>query len=222
MIISEIQSEIGHCSCGSAKFKAPADFSHHAILCMTLSLIARESRTCPFCKRKLIPPPNFFHQKLKSGMKTQNIKTRISTSHLHAILLFSNYLHDQNPIFHSLQYFQIESIHSGVCSIDHWLVKSGGDNFPFYTVRKNISNMFVGFLCPQCPGLGNLGNTRSKLSLKCATTLEIGRLANRGSYPTTASRFCAIEIWLLVYHFGPFPLIRSIFFQMHSDQGVRS
>ena len=39
MIISEIQSEIGHCSCDSAKFKAPADFSHHAILCMTLSLI---------------------------------------------------------------------------------------------------------------------------------------------------------------------------------------
>ena len=40
MIISEIQSEIGHCSCDSAKFKAPADFSHHAILCMTLSLRA--------------------------------------------------------------------------------------------------------------------------------------------------------------------------------------
>ena len=39
MIISEIQSEIGHCSCDSAKFKAPADFSHHAKLCMTLSLI---------------------------------------------------------------------------------------------------------------------------------------------------------------------------------------
>ena len=38
MIISEIQSEIGHCSCDSAKFKAPADFSHHDILCMTLSL----------------------------------------------------------------------------------------------------------------------------------------------------------------------------------------
>ena len=38
MIISEIQSEIGHCSCDSAKFKAPADFSHHAILCMTLTL----------------------------------------------------------------------------------------------------------------------------------------------------------------------------------------
>ena len=38
MIISEIQGEIGHCSCDSAKFKAPADFSHHAILCMTLSL----------------------------------------------------------------------------------------------------------------------------------------------------------------------------------------
>ena len=38
MIISEIQSEIGHCSCDSAKFKAPADFSHHAILCMPLSL----------------------------------------------------------------------------------------------------------------------------------------------------------------------------------------
>ena len=40
MIISEIQSEIGHCSCDRAKFKAPADFSHHAILCMTLSLSA--------------------------------------------------------------------------------------------------------------------------------------------------------------------------------------
>ena len=38
MIISEIQSKIGHYSCDSAKFKAPADFSHHAILCMTLSL----------------------------------------------------------------------------------------------------------------------------------------------------------------------------------------
>ena len=38
LIISEIQSEIGHCSCYSAKLKAPADFSHHAILCMTLSL----------------------------------------------------------------------------------------------------------------------------------------------------------------------------------------
>ena len=41
MIISEIQSEIGHCSCDSAKFKAPVDFSHHAILCMTLSLIVK-------------------------------------------------------------------------------------------------------------------------------------------------------------------------------------
>ena len=61
-------------------------------------------------------------------------------------------------------------------------------------------------------GLGNLGNTRSKLSLKCATTLEIGRLANRGSYPTTASRFWVIEIRLLVYQFGPFPLIRSFCF----------
>ena len=38
-------------------------------------------------------------------------------------------------------------------------------------------------------GLGNLGNTRSKLSLKLATTLEIGRLANRGSYPTTVWQF---------------------------------
>ena len=32
MIISETQSEIGHYSCDSAKFKALADFSHHAIL----------------------------------------------------------------------------------------------------------------------------------------------------------------------------------------------
>ena len=43
MIISETQSEIGHCSCDSAKFKAPADFSHHAILCMTLSLMKNQS-----------------------------------------------------------------------------------------------------------------------------------------------------------------------------------
>ena len=45
MIISEIQSEIGHCSCDSAKFKAPADFSHHAILCMTLSLYGSHSQS---------------------------------------------------------------------------------------------------------------------------------------------------------------------------------
>ena len=32
MIISEIQSETRHCSYDGAKFKAPADFSHHAIL----------------------------------------------------------------------------------------------------------------------------------------------------------------------------------------------
>ena len=38
MIISEIQSEIGHCSCDSAKFKAPADFSHHAILLFDIVL----------------------------------------------------------------------------------------------------------------------------------------------------------------------------------------
>ena len=38
MFISKIQSETGHCSCDSTKFKAPADFSHHAILFMTLSL----------------------------------------------------------------------------------------------------------------------------------------------------------------------------------------
>ena len=45
MIISEIQSEIGHCYCDSAKFKAPADFSHHAILCMTLSLTTTKMKT---------------------------------------------------------------------------------------------------------------------------------------------------------------------------------
>ena len=32
MIISEIQSKRAHWSCCSSKFKAPADFSHHAIL----------------------------------------------------------------------------------------------------------------------------------------------------------------------------------------------
>ena len=49
MIISEIQSEIGHCSCDSAKFKAPADFSHHAILCMPLSLNRAELAWAEFC-----------------------------------------------------------------------------------------------------------------------------------------------------------------------------
>ena len=39
MIISEIQSKIGHSSCDSAKFKAPADFSHHAILARRIFLI---------------------------------------------------------------------------------------------------------------------------------------------------------------------------------------
>ena len=54
MIISEIQSEIGHCSCDSAKFKAPADFSHHAILCMTLSLIYVFFQKCSnLCKKYL-------------------------------------------------------------------------------------------------------------------------------------------------------------------------
>ena len=43
MIIYEIQSGIGHCSCDSSKFKAPVDFSHHAILCMTLSLNCNET-----------------------------------------------------------------------------------------------------------------------------------------------------------------------------------
>ena len=38
MIISEIHSEIGHCSSDSAKFKAPADFSHHAILSFDIVL----------------------------------------------------------------------------------------------------------------------------------------------------------------------------------------
>ena len=45
MTISEIQSEIGHCSCDSAKFKAPAILSHHAILFMTLSLRERKIDT---------------------------------------------------------------------------------------------------------------------------------------------------------------------------------
>ena len=36
IIISEIQNEIGNCSCESAKFKAPADLSHHAKLFLTL------------------------------------------------------------------------------------------------------------------------------------------------------------------------------------------
>ena len=45
MIIYEIRIEIGHCSCDSAKFKAPADFSHHAILFLTLSLMCYRRET---------------------------------------------------------------------------------------------------------------------------------------------------------------------------------
>ena len=55
MIISEIQSEIGHCSCDSAKFKAPADFSHHAKLCMTLSLNGTKVFTSSTKRFRLIP-----------------------------------------------------------------------------------------------------------------------------------------------------------------------
>ena len=38
MIISEIRSKRAHSSCYSSKFKAPADFSHHAILAKWISL----------------------------------------------------------------------------------------------------------------------------------------------------------------------------------------
>ena len=42
MIISEIQSEIGR-SCDSAKFKASADFSHHAVLFIDIVIFKRSS-----------------------------------------------------------------------------------------------------------------------------------------------------------------------------------
>ena len=45
------------------------------------------------------------------------------------------------------------------------------------------------FFTNNLSGVGNLRNTRSKLSFKCLTTLEIGKPANRGSYSTTLSRF---------------------------------
>ena len=48
MIISEIQSELGHCSCDSAKFKAPAYFSHHAILLIDIVLMQQFSATKRF------------------------------------------------------------------------------------------------------------------------------------------------------------------------------
>ena len=38
MIISEIQSEIGHCSCDGAKFKATQILATTPYCCMTLSL----------------------------------------------------------------------------------------------------------------------------------------------------------------------------------------
>ena len=51
MIVSEIQSEIGHCSCDGAKFKAPADFSHHAILLydIVLNIINKHFTNPPIC-----------------------------------------------------------------------------------------------------------------------------------------------------------------------------
>ena len=65
MIISEIQSEIGHCSCDSAKFEAPADFSHHAILCMTLSLTTKgQSYSMPMKKRLLRLRNMFMYSKM--------------------------------------------------------------------------------------------------------------------------------------------------------------
>ena len=44
MIISDIQSEIGQCSCDSATFKAPADLSHHAILFFDIVLKGKKER----------------------------------------------------------------------------------------------------------------------------------------------------------------------------------
>ena len=72
MIISEIQSEIGHCSCDSAKFKAPADLSHHAILFMTLSLTQQELKgqlmriirdcTCTHYRKNILSGLNCFQR----------------------------------------------------------------------------------------------------------------------------------------------------------------
>ena len=49
MIISEIRSKRAHKSCYSSKFKAPADFSHHAILAKWLSLKRQKMKTNIFC-----------------------------------------------------------------------------------------------------------------------------------------------------------------------------
>ena len=70
-----------------------------------------------------------------------------SPLYLYPILLFPNYLHVQNPIFHSTLYF----------SDNHFTLTSAPlttdqvGHFPLYTVGKKISHMFMGFLCPQCP-----------------------------------------------------------------------
>ena len=66
MIISEIQSEIGHCSCDGAKFKEPADFSHHAILLYEYDivldhLILRENSHMHSCVHKPISYPSICH-----------------------------------------------------------------------------------------------------------------------------------------------------------------
>ena len=61
-----------------------------------------------------------------------------------------------------------------------------GINLHIFT-KEQLNNAYLDVLgCPRVSwgiktdrlftGLGNLGNSRSKLSLKCATTLEFGRL----------------------------------------------
>ena len=55
MIISEIQSKRAHWSFYSSKVKAPADFSHHAILATWISIILVQPRkTLPFITERLL------------------------------------------------------------------------------------------------------------------------------------------------------------------------
>ena len=100
MIISEIQSEIGHCSCDSANFKAPVDFSHHAILFLTLSLKYIEIRKHffkiyfpPVCQQKLLPVyvlPYFTHyMEVACGHKGGKVFSSPKTQGLSPLNAFS-------------------------------------------------------------------------------------------------------------------------------------
>ena len=74
-----------------------------------------------------------------------------SPPYLHAILPFPNYLHVQYRIFHSTQYFPDShyTLSSAPMTTDEVGHVIGIFRF-LLAVGKKLSNMFMGFLWPQC------------------------------------------------------------------------